>query len=58
MGAMNEYAIWIGENIENQYPTFTWEQIMDLVARGQFDKKKYSIDNYLNETDVRKERRS
>ena len=58
MSQIGDYVIWVGENIESQYPTFTWEQIMDMVVRGQFDEEKYSIENYLNETYAGKEKRN
>ena len=55
MSKISDYVIWVGEKIQAQIPSMSWNAIVDVVITGNFDQERYSIENYLNETYVRKE---
>lgn len=50
---MGEYVIWAAEEIEHDYPGYSWEVYVDLVTRSSICETiyKYSIDRYLEVRD-------
>ena len=57
MSQIGDYVIWVGDKLQEQMPSMSWDAIMDVVVSGNFDQERYSIKAYLNDRYANKSRK-